>query len=277
MVPVENYYYGTLTPTQQIPKNKITLNQRCPFCRATFNTNITLMNHLFRHAHNVNSDVQLCKYCLTIVPTADDLTQHVNTSHPDETKFDNGFVCLICETPFRNPFVLGKHMSREHCPSELPYMCGTCNQRCSNHKQAIDHFYQQHDYGNMIQCPFCLKATSVFSGGKNLTQNLNYFIQHLQKHQKKHLAKKCNRCKLWFIQKEVLKSHQTHMHVSQRGKPGMVPCFAPRNGVMVPKSKMDKCPDDAKEINFGTLFFNVSSNLNCKECNKPLNSPRHFA
>ncbi|RZC37349.1 uncharacterized protein BDFB_009267, partial [Asbolus verrucosus] len=276
LVPLENYYYGTINPFQNT-KNKVTINIKCPFCKLTFNTNISLMNHLFKHAHNVSNDVQLCKYCLTIVPTGNDLLKHIGTSHPDETKFDNGFVCLICEAHFRNPFILGKHMSKEHCPSELPYMCGTCSFRCSNHKQAVDHFYQQHDHGTTIQCPFCLKSTTIFSGGRNISQNMNYFIQHLQKHQKKQLAKRCGRCTLWFIQKEFLKDHQTKMHISQRGKHGLVPCFAPRNGVMVPKSRMDKCPDDAKVINFSALYFNVGKNLNCRECNKLLNTPKHFA
>ncbi|KAJ3653324.1 hypothetical protein Zmor_012581 [Zophobas morio] len=276
LVPLENYYYGTITPPQE-NRTKVTISIKCPFCKLTFNTNITLMNHLFKHAHNVSNDVQLCKYCLTIVPTANDLLKHISSSHPDETKFDNGFVCLICECHFRNPFILGKHMSKEHCPSELPYLCGTCNFRCSNHKLAVDHFYQQHDYGTTIQCPFCLKSTTIYSGGRNISQNMNYFIQHLQKHQKKQLAKRCGKCTLWFIQKEFLKDHQTKMHVSQRGKNGLVPCFAPRNGVMVPKSKMDKCPDDAIVINFSTLFFNVGKNLNCKECDKPLSTPKHFA
>ncbi|CAH1368360.1 unnamed protein product [Tenebrio molitor] len=277
MVPLENYYYGTINPPYGNSKNKITINIKCPFCKYTFNTNITLMNHLFKHAHNVSNDVQLCKYCLTIVPSGNDLLKHIGSAHPDETKFDNGFVCLICEAHFRNPFILGKHMSKEHCPSELPYMCGTCTFRCSNHKMAVDHFYQHHDQGTTIQCPFCLKSTTIYSGGRNISQNMNYFIQHLQKHQKKHLAKRCGRCTLWFIQKEFLKDHQTKMHISQRGKHGLVPCFAPRNGVMVPKSRMDKCPDDAKVINFSALHFNVGKILNCKECDKPLSTPKHFA
>ncbi|KAJ8950091.1 hypothetical protein NQ318_017816 [Aromia moschata] len=129
MVPLENYYYGTID--NYAKSTKIILNMKCPFCKSLFNNNIQLMNHLFKHAHNVSQDAQLCRYCLT------------TTSHPAETKFDNGFVCLICETQYMNPFVLGKHMSKEHCPSR----CGTCGYRCSNHKQAIDHFYKQHDDG----------------------------------------------------------------------------------------------------------------------------------
>ncbi|XP_076270837.1 uncharacterized protein LOC143202853 isoform X2 [Rhynchophorus ferrugineus] len=274
MVPLENYYYGTID--NYPPKTKVTLNMKCPYCKEMFNNNIVLMNHLFKHAHNVSKDGQMCRYCLASVPTANDLLKHIASSHPVETKHDNGFVCLICETQYMNPFVLGKHMSKEHCPSELPYQCGTCGYRCSNHKQVIDHFYKQHDNGPTIQCPFCLKSTTVFSSSRNIVQNMTYFFQHLQKHQKKQFARRCGKCNLWFVQKDVLKEHQMKMHVSQRGKTGLVPWSAPRNGVMVPKSKMDKYPCDAEGINFNTLYFNLSKNLKCKECNLPMDNPKHF-
>ncbi|CAH2011012.1 unnamed protein product [Acanthoscelides obtectus] len=274
MVPLENYYYGTIDTYSKTPR--VVLNMKCPFCKSLFDNNIQLMSHLFKHAHNVSQDAQLCRYCLTSVPTAGDLLKHIASSHPAETKFDSGFVCLICETQYMNPFILGKHMSKEHCPSELPYQCGTCGYKCSNHKQAIDHFYKTHDHGPTIQCPFCLKSTTVFSSSRNITQNVNYFIQHLQKHQRKQYAKRCGKCNLWFVQKDVLKDHQTRMHVSQRGKQGLVPWLAPRNGVMVPKSKMDKYPGDADVINFDTLRYNVPKDLVCKECDQPLDAPKHF-
>ncbi|XP_030752468.1 uncharacterized protein LOC115879678 isoform X2 [Sitophilus oryzae] len=274
MVPLENYYYGTID--NYPPRTNITLNMKCSFCKETFNNNIVLMNHLFKHAHNVSKDGQMCRYCLASVSTANDLLKHIATAHPVETKHDNGFVCLICETQYMNPFVLGKHMSKEHGPSELPYQCGTCGYRCSNHRQVIDHFYKQHDNGPTIQCPFCLKSTTVFSASRNIVQNMSYFIQHLQKHQKKQFAKRCGKCNLWFVQKEVLKDHQMKMHASQRGKTGLISWVAPRNGVMVPKSKMDIYPCDAEGINFNTLFFNLSKNLKCKECNSLMDSPKHF-
>lgn len=75
MVPLENYYYGTIDNYSKTPK--ITLNMKCPFCKSVFDNNILLMNHLFKHAHNVSQDAQLCRYCLTSVPTANDLLKHI--------------------------------------------------------------------------------------------------------------------------------------------------------------------------------------------------------
>ncbi|XP_050306682.1 uncharacterized protein LOC126743575 [Anthonomus grandis grandis] len=275
MVPLENYYYGTID--NYPPKMNVKLSIKCPVCKEVFTNNIVLMNHLFKHAHSLVKDGEMCRYCLTSLPTQGDLLAHIATLHPSETKHDNGFICLICETQYMNPFILGKHMSKEHCPAELPYQCGTCGYRCSNHKQAIDHFYKQHDNGPTIQCPFCLKSTTVFSSSRNMTQNMHFFIQHLQKHQKKTYAKRCGKCNLWFVQKEVLKEHYSKMHASQRGKTGLVPWTAPRNGVMVPKSKMDKYPSDGDVINFSTLFYNVTKGLKCKECNQPMDTNKHFA
>ncbi|XP_072383647.1 uncharacterized protein row isoform X2 [Diabrotica undecimpunctata] len=274
MVPLESYYYGTIETYTKTPT--ITLNMKCPFCKSVFDNNVQLMSHLFKHAHNVSMDAQLCRYCLTSVATANDLLKHIATSHPAETKFDNGFCCLICETPYMNPFILGKHMSKEHCPSELPYQCGTCGYRCSNHKQAIDHFYKAHDNGPTIQCPFCLKSTTVFTSSRNIVQNMNYFIQHLQKHQRKNLARRCGKCNSWFVQKDALNDHQKKMHISQRGKPELVPWTAPRNGIMVPKSKMDKYPVDAEVIDFDALKLDLSKGLMCKECDTPMDTPKHF-
>ncbi|XP_066251450.1 uncharacterized protein row isoform X3 [Euwallacea similis] len=274
MVPLESYYYGTID--HYPPKTNVKLNLKCPICKEIYNNNIVLMGHLFKHAHNVSKDLQMCKYCLTSVATANDLLKHIASAHPSETKHENGFICLICEAQYMNPFVLGKHMSKEHCPSELPYQCGTCGYRCSNHKQAIDHFYKQHNNGPTIQCPFCLKSTTVFSSSRNIAQNMHFFIQHLQKHQRKQLAKRCGKCNSWFIQKDLLKDHLIKMHTSQRGKTGLVPWVAPRNGVMVPKSKMDKYPCDAEGINFATLFYNVGKGLKCKECEGLMDNPKHF-
>ncbi|KAF2881666.1 hypothetical protein ILUMI_24523 [Ignelater luminosus] len=278
MVPLENYYYGTIEGHDPHANMKIGWNIKCSMCKSHFSNNIKLMNHLFSHAHSITGGIQQCRYCLSSVGSQEGLAKHIITSHPYETRFQDGFVCVICETRFPNSFSLGKHLSKEHVPSELPYQCGTCNFRCSSHRQAIDHFYNAHDSGITIQCPFCLKATSVWSGGRVMPQNLNYFMQHLQKHQKKAMAKKCSKCALWFIHKDTLKEHQINMHTTQRRKAGLIPWAAPRNGLMVPKSKQDRqvWEDSEREINFNTLIINAPNKLVCKECKVGLNSPKHF-
>lgn len=278
LVPLENYYYGTIERVRENSSTgNLNLTIKCPICKKMFFNNLQLMNHLFKHAHNANEDAHLCRYCLTIANNSKDMLTHIANNHPSSTRHGRGFVCLICESVYKNAFILGKHMSRDHCPSELPYQCGTCGFRCSNHKQAVDHFYESHNNGPTIQCPFCLKSTTIYSVYRNLVHNVNYFIQHLQKHQRKQCAKKCPKCSLWFIQKDLIKDHIIKMHVSQRGKPGLLSSSQKHNSIMVPKSKMDISPSDANVINFERLHFKVSKHLICKECNIPLDSFKHFS
>lgn len=206
MVPLENYYYGTIPGSIVI--NKISFNLKCCLCRSVFTNNIKLMMHMFAHAHSIAPGSHQCRYCLTSSTTLEGVNRHIQTSHPAETRFGDVYACVICESKFQNPYSLGKHLSREHFPSELPYACASCGFRCSSHKMTIDHFYKEHDGSSNIQCPFCLKSTSVCTNGRMMPQNVNFFLQHLQKHQKKNVAKKCSHCALWFIQKEYLREHE---------------------------------------------------------------------
>jgi predicted metallopeptidase len=42
----------------------------------------------------------------------------------------------------------------------------------------------------------------------------------LQKHQRKSIARKCNKCTMWFVHKGILKEHQIKDHSSFKGVPG---------------------------------------------------------
>lgn len=270
MVPLEHYYYGSIAGRTNI--DSISVNIKCVMCKLQFTNNIQLMAHLFSHAHN--SGHAQCKYCLAGVSTEDGLEKHVQLNHPATTKCGSQFACIICEFKFATTYALGKHMSLEHLPSELPYMCGTCTFRCSSHKQAIDHFYDKHDGANTIQCPFCLKSTTIASSGRMITQNLNFFLQHLQKHQKKSVAKKCNKCALWFVQKDALKDH-AKMHETQRRKAGFQPWRLDAQSINVPKSSNEE-PIEEEDVDLSKLLIHVANNLRCKECGVQISSGGHF-
>ncbi|KAK9704340.1 hypothetical protein QE152_g28381 [Popillia japonica] len=275
MVPLEHYYYGSIEGIKK-QEEKITLNLKCNMCKAHFTNNIKLMTHLFTHAHNAGSSgVHQCCYCLATVTSKESLDKHIATSHPADTRCGENLVCIICEGKFHNTYSLGKHMSREHVPSELPYQCGTCHFRCSSHKQAVDHFYVSHNSGGTIQCPFCLKSTSVYSNGRMVPQNLSFFLQHLFKHQKKSYPKKCPKCALWFVQKDIIKDHLAKMHTTQRRKAGLVPWPVPRVTIMVPKSRQEE-PVEEEDVDISNVIISVQDNLKCRECSLNLTSSNHF-
>ncbi|XP_022904373.2 uncharacterized protein [Onthophagus taurus] len=275
MVPLEHYYYGTIdAPEGRAPKITNVV-YKCGMCKSQFTNNIKLMLHLFHHISSSNIKF-LCKYCLVQFNSAELLEKHIQKSHPNDTKVDEIFVCVICEGKFYNPYSLGKHMSREHVPSELPYQCLTCRMRCSSHRQAVDHFYEKHDGGTSIQCPLCLKCMSVYSNTRVLTQNMSYFVQHLQKHSKKIGAKKCPKCALWFVQKDLLKDHIIKMHTSMRRKAGLVPWPVPRAIIMVPKSRQDEPGEQINvDISNVILNFNLDKHV-CKECGGHLSIKDHY-
>ncbi|GJQ70106.1 hypothetical protein Trydic_g22577 [Trypoxylus dichotomus] len=138
----------------------------------------------------------------------------------------------------------------------------------------LEHYY----YGSIegtIQCPFCLKSTSVYSNGRMVPQNLSFFLQHLYKHQKKSYPKKCPKCALWFVQKDIIKDHLAKMHTTQRRKAGLVPWPVPRVTIMVPKSRQEE-PIEEENVDISNVIISVQDNLKCRECSLNLTSSNHF-
>lgn len=288
MVPLESYYLGTLEGDPKHPlAQKVILNVRCCVCKVPYTNNIQLLDHLLAHAHNIpakNAHTQ-CRYCLASLPTVQELNKHIGEMHPIETRSFStpSLACVICEIRFNSVYMLGKHMSKEHVPYELPYQCGTCNYRCSAHRQIIDHFYKEHNGATTVQCPFCLKCTTVWSAGRIMSTNVTFFLAHLQKHQKKAMAKKCNKCALWFIHKETLKDHQTKAHATLVNKRHVMPRNLPSNYVMVPKSKLfaTRSPSPplrppTPEVIQHNVILDLPIGTVCMECNKDIDNSDHF-
>lgn len=175
----------------------------------------------------------------------------------------------------------------------LSYVVNCDYFRSSSHRQIIDHFYQEHNGATTIQCPFCLKATTVWSSGRSMSTNVTFFLAHLQKHQKKQMAKKCSKCALWFIQKDSLTGHNK-AHESCSNKFGLKSYPTPTNGypILVPRSKFypttpstsiqsittvqkpatRTVPDNSQH----KLTLLVPDKMHCKECNKNMLNADHY-
>ncbi|XP_021920115.1 uncharacterized protein LOC110830032 isoform X2 [Zootermopsis nevadensis] len=297
---LDSYYYGTLEGDAQIIKEefKNSLTIKCCVCNRKYSNNILLMKHLIMHVQSDNqfltelSDLTQCKYCLKSFPTPFSMQTHIEEIH---LKMTTSLVCRICEEKFRDRPMLIAHMHRTHIEVELPYECGICKFRSSMHRDVIDHFYEVHSGGEKLQCPFCLKTVAFANCGKKMSANVNFFLNHIQKHQRKSIARKCNKCAMWFVHKGILKEHHIKDHSSFKGVPGVKPYMNP-TGVDVmmplpPTSLFSRCPLTQKQQPYGikssTSFANkifeppleiygVQTGSTCCECEGDFLGEDHF-
>ncbi|XP_044727115.1 uncharacterized protein LOC123290836 isoform X2 [Chrysoperla carnea] len=285
---LESYYYGTLDGKESNMQQKVKINIKCCSCKMTFTNNIHLLDHLLAHAHNVSTGANAvqCRFCLAMLGSSDALESHINESHPCDTFVSNALICVICETRFTTANQLTKHMTNTHVAAELPYECGTCYHRTSSHRAAIEHFYNEHDGTAMLQCPFCLKSISVWNIGRAYNQNVTFFMAHLQKHQKKGTAKKCNRCALWFVHKGTLKEHQQRSHNSLIGKRNLHMWQPTSNSVILARatapqqsaysSQPSPEPEPLQELFDDMVVILPDEELKCKECDLDVGDEDHY-
>ncbi|XP_049774602.1 uncharacterized protein LOC126162254 [Schistocerca cancellata] len=242
MVQLETFYYGQLPGEKHIleMEHKDTDGIVCQSCYQTFPNNTELLQHLICHAQpngkdlpEININLQ-CRYCLKFFAS-----QYALQVHLEEIHFNNStsLVCRICERKFRTRVTLISHMHTTHFQLEMPYECGICKFRSSLHKDVVNHFHETHINTMKLQCPFCLKVVALSKTKQILAQNIFFFINHLQKHQRKSLCMKCSTCVLWFAHKDILKEHQTRDHRSFCGRQDEVIPFMNITGfdIMMPK------------------------------------------
>lgn len=304
MVQLETFYYGQLSGG----KHKIETQYKdtdsivCQSCNKTFSNNTELLQHLICHAQPDGRDLPeidinlQCRYCLKFFAS-----QYALQVHLEEIHFNNStsLVCRICERKFRTRVTLISHMHTTHFQLEMPYECGICKFRSSLHKDVINHFHETHINTTKLQCPFCLKVVAFSNGTQTLTQNIFFFINHLQRHQRKSLCVKCSTCVLWFAHKDVLKEHQMRDHRSFSDRHDEVIPFLNITGfdIMMPKpppSTYNPCQmisisknvfitsPNSKNFYTSKSFSDlkiicVDDNALCNECEGIIIEDNHFA
>ncbi|RZF39820.1 hypothetical protein LSTR_LSTR000468 [Laodelphax striatellus] len=297
-IELESFYYGTVPASNVVEEGDGLPIMKCVICSYKSSDIIAMMQHLVSHAFHESSDKKdagknpMCRYCLRTFVTDYWLQSHLSETH---FRFKNkpGLMCLICEEKFKDRTTLILHMHRNHKELELPYKCQICHYRTSQHTGVIDHFYNAHHKGETLMCPFCLKAVALASNGKSIEQNQYFFLNHIQKHRRKVLAKKCNKCVLWFVQKGLLVDHQNSDHSTckdlenVRRLTGFVNCAPmPR-----PKSSSESEERPLKltrdPVPNGSLFSKSSDlqsvqftipeeSSTCSECESSLKEEEHF-
>ncbi|XP_077295216.1 zinc finger domain-containing protein relative of woc [Arctopsyche grandis] len=286
MVDLEKFYFGEAVGDKNECRD-INMFSQCPECSLDFDKSTNLQLHLFSHVFpnidptsvDINSTPNQCRYCLNRFDTQESLNEHLLEIHPLEVKSEgtNAYCCVLCEIGFNSLSILSSHMQKTHVPSELPYSCGLCGYRVSCHRSCIDHFYNEHQNSATMQCPYCLKVIKAFADGCDLQANIEFLLQHLQKHQGKQNSFKCNRCALKFVHLGTLREHQILNHSTiVDAKPlcssGYLIC-KPKNKATLPVK------DSANHLFtyvFDNMTLSIPDGFLCKECDSQLEDDKHF-
>ncbi|EDW30059.1 GL22530 [Drosophila persimilis] len=175
-------------------------------CRKGFTTANGLRIHV-DHAHTELSEVHHCpaEGCEKTFPRIRLLTFHMKKVH-NITKAAaplRDFPCPECDTVFRCPTALKKHMYK-HTGEELPYPCNICGKRFVINSALRDHLMRHAGIKNHV-CPYC-------GVGKTTRQEWN---AHILTHTKEKKFK-CRQCDHASHNKQALSNHIKVVHEKRK-------------------------------------------------------------
>uniref|UniRef100_A0A6V7M7Z7 C2H2-type domain-containing protein n=1 Tax=Bracon brevicornis TaxID=1563983 RepID=A0A6V7M7Z7_9HYME len=296
-VPLHEYFYASVDG-EKSREDKKTAPFSCFLCPGYMRWNTEVMEHMLKHVPPRvpgQTFTYACRYCCAAFSTRHQMQIHVAEAHSSFGVCDGHMVvCGICEQKFSNSNLLISHMVSTHLPSEMPYKCEACGYRTSSHKDAIDHFYKNHERGEFLQCPYCLKVIQYSSDGTALAANIQAFLVHMQRHivrTQEGKGNKCSRCCLWFNQKSALRQHQRELHMPWVGAKN-IPDVPAEKRIIIPRIKPQQknfymsydnppveLPDDdviqrwPRPIN---LHVPSGINYRCQECEEDIDEEDHY-
>uniref|UniRef100_K1R6V0 Pogo transposable element with ZNF domain n=1 Tax=Magallana gigas TaxID=29159 RepID=K1R6V0_MAGGI len=194
----------------------------------------------------------------------------------------NVLMCRICERDHQSRHALLTHMRVNHNACEMPYICQLCKFRSSMYSDVVDHFKKKHDSSQHILCLYCLKVFVVKFVSQGWGQTQTYY-GHLLKHQSKSGSKKCNSCRLTFVNPADCKNHKKKDHVAnQKGIGSCSGAFEQDLMIKMPEARKQavkslNAPAVSKVLDFGGTKFPYAVNFNtCVECKTVMGTPDHF-
>lgn len=127
-----------MTTHDQLTDTKKSMNLKCIYCPQEFGNLSDFKFHLMSHekVHNQNF---LCSLCGSVFPSQDDLDNHVEKVHLDETRNK----CPLCSEVFGNLYDLYAHMSSHE--SDIKDS-GTCQVNALTGPPV---------HGELLVCPYC--------------------------------------------------------------------------------------------------------------------------
>ncbi|XP_052265812.1 uncharacterized protein LOC127868199 isoform X2 [Dreissena polymorpha] len=281
LVPLEEFYYGTLEGDANFTEEKGEFRFKCWYCSKMLYNNVRAMQHIQGHItsskqQNIDlSDLTQCKHCFKQFDTPFEMQTHVEKVHLS----NKVLMCRICEQDFTTSRLLANHMRLSHFPSEMPYLCQLCSFRSSMYSDVVDHFKKKHDSSCNLLCLYCLRTFDVKFVSQGWGQTQTYY-GHLLKHQSKTSNKKCPLCRLTFFNAQDVKNHRKSCHVMMnREASGFSPGGKQDTSARQKKSNLKSlnAPSVSKILDYGDVKFPTETQTaKCVECKMVMASADHY-
>ena len=162
------------------------------------------------------------------------------------------------------------------------------------YREAVDHFTEQHDRTDKLQCPRCLKTFQLFTEKGYNSSTAVEFVQHLQSHQdnKRIPCKKC--CLSFKDDGKSMRGHMDRDHGSFKGHEGLemyqylaneIPIKMPRpdeRGMRLAPKGIIKKLGSVQQTSFAAqnledlAMYDVDGAHNCKECERKMVTTGHY-
>ncbi|CAG5125728.1 unnamed protein product, partial [Candidula unifasciata] len=290
-VPLDEYYYGKMEgdPTYQEAKGEHRF--KCWYCNKMLYNNVAAMMHIQGHIDSerqVNldlSDLTQCKHCYKQFDTPFEMQTHIEKVHMNNA---NVLLCRICERNHDSRQALKEHMRKSHNACEMPYICQLCKFRSSMYSDVVDHFKKKHNGSDAVLCMYCLRVFHIRFVNQGWGQT-NVFYNHLMKHQVKNSCKKCQQCRLVFLNLGDVKMHRKLDHLpNQKGVIGMNAKYTTPDQVMIKvteKTDLSLAVGGVKSLNVPAVkkimehrlsFPPIVSTMTCIECQTLMGIPDHY-
>lgn len=163
----------------------------CGLCKATFNSNVDLNEHLEKHIKD-----RFCTLCEEVSDNWAQLLGHRLSHVPVKQKR-----CHICNKRFLTNISLEYHYKKVHFGEDATLTCKFCASKYHTPKQLHKHIWGSHSNKNYT-CDYCSKS---FTARSNLKSHI---ISHMQK--KSYI---CHLCGLSFNYSGGLKDHTIRRHM----------------------------------------------------------------
>jgi len=129
---------------------------QCDRCNLAFFNKSLLSNHIKTHKVPLKPKIYKCRKCKYTFFSKSDRSEHIKDKHKDDR-----FLCVVCNSSFKNRSSLTIHTHRKHKLNKS-YECNKCDQIFTQQNLLQDHIDQCH-YDKFIEGKFaCNKCPQSF-------------------------------------------------------------------------------------------------------------------